>query len=91
MKEVGKVSYSFYLLHGMVILLAHKIIGVMAPFSNDHVNALFNAVVLFLLVWLIANLSYQTIEKPFLNMRAKYVKTSSQQLSGIKITAEKGK
>lgn len=74
MSDVGKVSYSFYLLHAMIILLAHKTIGVLSPFPIEHLNALFNAVLLFFLTLGIAHLSYQTIEQPFLDMRKKYVK-----------------
>ena len=84
MNEIGRVSYSFYLLHGMVILLAHKIIGELSPFSNNYFNAFFNAVALFLIVWFVAHLSYQTIEKPFLNMRAKYVSRNGIEKSSQK-------
>ncbi|ARU54367.1 MAG: acyltransferase [Pseudomonadales bacterium] len=75
MTRVGEVSYSFYLLHGMVIFLVFNTLGPINLFAIDQINALVNAFVLFLLVWFVSHLSYQTIEKPFLGMRKRYVQT----------------
>lgn len=65
----GRISYSFYLWHSVVIFiassLAPSVIG-----DRTLVLALFPVVLLF--VWMIASLSYRTIEAPFLALRRPY-------------------
>ena len=73
MCRLGEVSYSFYLLHGMVIFLVFKTLGPLHWFEREQLNALVNATILFVLVWLVAQISYHTIERPFLMMRKRYV------------------
>ena len=68
----GEVSYSFYLLHGMVIFLVFKTRRFTGS-SGSSWNALVNATILFVLVWLVAQISYHTIERPFLMVRKRYV------------------
>jgi peptidoglycan/LPS O-acetylase OafA/YrhL len=75
MVKTGEISYSFYLLHGMVIYTTYHILGPIKIFNIEQANAVVNAVILFCLSWCIAYLSYHSIEKPFLAMRKKYVKT----------------
>ncbi len=73
MCRLGEVSYSFYLLHGMIIFLVFNTLGPIEWFARDQLNALVNAGLLFILVWIGAHISYTTIEKPFLMMRKRYV------------------
>ncbi len=73
MARMGEVSYSFYLLHGMVIYIAHETLGVVTFVSNPQINAAIIALILFVLVSSVARISYSTIELPFLQMRKKYV------------------
>jgi hypothetical protein len=65
----GRISYSFYLWHAVIIFIASSL----APFAvGDRalVAALFPVVLV--VVWLIASLSYRTIEAPFLALRRPY-------------------
>ncbi|PID43695.1 MAG: hypothetical protein CSB48_04695 [Proteobacteria bacterium] len=73
MAGMGEVSYSFYLLHGMVIYIVYETWGVVEFVSHPQINAVIIASILFVLVAVVARISYSTIELPFLQMRKKYV------------------
>lgn len=68
----GEISYSFYLLHGMVILLSYQWMGQWRPSGYMILDALLLAVPVFVVVWWVASISYETIEKPFLGLRKQY-------------------
>lgn len=72
MCQLGEVSYSFYLFHGMVIYVAYHTLGPLELVSFSPLNGLLNAGILFFPVWAVASLSYQSIELPFLEMRKRY-------------------
>ena len=69
----GKISFSFYLLHMMVINLAGQLQPTL-PVITGHVriDAGLATLVVYILVWGLAMLSYATIEAPFLGMRRNY-------------------
>jgi peptidoglycan/LPS O-acetylase OafA/YrhL len=68
----GKVSFSFYLLHmGLLHLLAQQV-GRITPTGNGWVDAAIMVLISYGATWLLATLSYNTIEEPFLRMRRRY-------------------
>ena len=68
----GKVSFSFYLLHmGLLHLLGQRI-GRVTPTGNGWVDAAIMIAATYALTWVLATLSYNTIEEPFLRMRRRY-------------------
>jgi len=73
----GEISYSFYLLHTLVLYLLHELIGPLALFSWRGGNVILLTIMAGGITWLVANVSYETIEKPFLDLRTSY--TSHRQ------------
>lgn len=69
---VGKVSYSLYLLHGLVIFLWSKYIGALRLFNELWADFLFTFLVIGFFSLIISGISYRSIEKPFLQLRKKY-------------------
>ena len=69
----GEISFSFYMLHGLVIFTVHRWLGPLAPAGKPLVDGLLNAALLFPLCWIAASLSYETIERPFLGLRKRYL------------------
>jgi peptidoglycan/LPS O-acetylase OafA/YrhL len=74
LRRGGEISFSFYLLHGLVIFTVFRWVGPFAPTGRVFFDGLLNAAVLYSLCWLAASLSYETIERPFLGLRKRYVK-----------------
>lgn len=68
----GKISFSFYLLHMALLHMLASYVGRVAPTGNGWVDAAIMALVTYGTTWLLATLSYNTIEEPFLRMRRKY-------------------
>lgn len=68
----GKISFSFYLLHMVVLYLLARQVGVVRPFGVGWADALFMIVVTYAITWALATLSYHIIEEPFLRMRRRY-------------------
>lgn len=68
----GEISYSFYLLHGLVLYLVHQHFGQIVLTGKVLVDGALNLAVYLPLCWAVAALSYHTIEKPFLELRHKY-------------------
>jgi peptidoglycan/LPS O-acetylase OafA/YrhL len=66
---IGQRSYSFYLLHGMVIYLLnyYLVIDLSSPILLGKIT------IALLLSCLLADLSWRSIELPFLNLRQHYV------------------
>lgn len=68
----GKISFSFYLLHtGLIHVVLHKS-GLVQASGLVWLDAALMLVVVYGAVWLLATISYETIEAPFLAMRRKY-------------------
>ena len=66
----GSWSYSFYMLHTMVIFSFHEAFGRIG--GQGPVGLLVDAVLVLSATMLLSALSYNTIEKPFLEMRRRY-------------------
>lgn len=68
----GKVSFSFYLLHmGVLHVLATRI-GLVHPTGLAWLDAGIMLAVAYAGTWLLATISYNTIEEPFLQLRRRY-------------------
>ncbi len=72
MRRGGEISFSFYLMHALVIYLAFEAFGVLKFTGNIIADGILTAVGLYILTWTAATLSYETIEKPFLGLRSGY-------------------
>ena len=68
----GEISFSFYLMHALIIYLAHEAVGVLTLTGNVIIDGTLTAGALYFLTWMAASISYETIEKPFLGFRKKY-------------------
>ena len=72
MRRGGEISFSFYLMHALVIYLTYQAFGVLTLTGNIVADGIFTVVGLYILTWTAATLSYETIEKPFLGLRSGY-------------------
>jgi peptidoglycan/LPS O-acetylase OafA/YrhL len=68
----GEISFSFYLLHGLVLFLAHRLLGSVSITGKVMVDSILIGIPLYFVTWQVAALSFETIEKPFLTMRRRY-------------------
>jgi len=69
----GRLSYSFYLWHGMIIFLWHEIFNPLILFEKTGINFLLNTLIVFPIALGFSWISFNTIELPFLEMRKKYL------------------
>lgn len=69
----AQISFSIYLLHPVVIVFAKFGIGFWQPTGLPLYDCGLNALWVFPLVWWLAVLSYESIERPFLELRKNYV------------------
>jgi peptidoglycan/LPS O-acetylase OafA/YrhL len=72
----GAVSYSLYLLHGLVIYTVHYYLGFWTPGQPLWRLGLYVPFIAAC-AWGLASLSYITIERPFLRLRKKYLNRES--------------
>lgn len=77
LQTIGRTSYSVYLLHFAVVSIVIKQGWLIRPFSgasgSDYFNALLTTAVIALPVTLVLSaMTYQAIERPFLEMRWRY-------------------
>lgn len=68
----GEISFSFYLLHGLVLYIAHQFLGPLTLTGRVITDSLLIGVPLYFVTWQVAALSYEAIEKPFLGLRRQY-------------------
>lgn len=71
---MGQVSYSWYLLHALILWLWTQLLGPLEWFDSFTLNLLANWLVLGVISLVFAKLSYHTLEEPFLGMRRRYAK-----------------
>jgi len=72
--ETGaNISFSFYLWHLIVIFLFQKLLNAPHWGMQTFLNVTLASIATFIVSWIIAQISYSTIEAPFLNLRKKYV------------------
>jgi len=69
----GEASFSLYLWHGLVITVLSQCLGTPAWFADWRINAALMGGIVLIPAWVVARLSYRTIEAPFLHMRSRYV------------------
>jgi peptidoglycan/LPS O-acetylase OafA/YrhL len=74
----GELSFSFYLMHALIIYLMYEAFGVLTLTGNVIIDGILTAVGLYALTWIAASISYETIEKPFLGLRSAYGKSSNK-------------
>jgi peptidoglycan/LPS O-acetylase OafA/YrhL len=72
MEAGGRISFSFYLWHGLIIFLWEKTIGTMAWTPVWQMDFAVQTLVLAAVTWLVARISFTTIEQPFLDLRGRY-------------------
>jgi peptidoglycan/LPS O-acetylase OafA/YrhL len=71
---VGSISYSMYLLHWIVVhaMLRNRLLVNMA--TDPYLDAVLNTLLFaFPATVLVSTLSYQAVERPFLNLRGGYL------------------
>ncbi len=68
----GEISFSFYLLHGLVLFILHELLGELKITGRVWLDGGVLVLIAYPLVWIVASLSYQSIEKPFLTLRRRY-------------------
>jgi peptidoglycan/LPS O-acetylase OafA/YrhL len=68
----GKISFSFYLLHMIVLYLLGDWFGLPVLTGHVRIDAALALVMAYAITWGLATLSYVTIEEPFLRMRRGY-------------------
>ena len=73
LEQLGELSYSIYMLHGLVIYGLFETFGLPAITGNPGLDLALSAIPVVLGIWLLASLSYRAIERPFLDMRRRYV------------------
>jgi len=71
---MGQVSYSWYLMHALVLWLWSQVVGPLEVASSFAPNFLLNLLVVGILSLALAKMSYHTLEEPFLGLRKRYVK-----------------
>jgi len=67
-KKVGRVSYSFYLFHALVIPLIAALNIKYLPFSDSFAAPVITTVISAVIIYPIALLSFNFLEKPFLSV-----------------------
>lgn len=74
--KIGELSYSIYLIHVLVIIaLVAKFPSILTVFGDSWIAAFFASTLIILPIVLLTSLiTYNGIEKPFLDMRRKYTK-----------------
>ena len=74
LSKLGEVSFSEYILHGVVLYSFKKEFGILNLMENQNINAIMNFLILFPIVILFSKICFELIEKPFLGFRKKYAK-----------------
>lgn len=73
LEQIGKVSYGFYALHLISIMVLQKVFVAMSiPYAPGVVPFYSGFIIALLLTVVISQLSYKLLEKPFLNLKEKF-------------------
>jgi peptidoglycan/LPS O-acetylase OafA/YrhL len=72
-QQGGRISFSFYLLHTCVLFLVFKLMPVPQPTPWFPLNFMLVFLPVFAACWALASVSFHCIEKPFLQLRKRYV------------------
>ncbi len=78
----GEWSFSFYMWHTLVIFTVHHYAGFLQPTGRPGLDAALNAVPVLALALAFAWLSYQVIERPFLQLRGGYLRRGDARSTG---------
>ena len=73
LSKLGEVSYSQYILHVLLIGFISSYTGWPELIVDPKLNAVFNFLIFLPVILAFSKISYELIEKPFLQMRKKYV------------------
>ena len=65
----GRLSYSFYLRHGMIIFLWHEMLNTLILYKKTGINFLLNTLIVFPIALGFSWISFNTIELPFFEMK----------------------
>jgi peptidoglycan/LPS O-acetylase OafA/YrhL len=68
----GKISFSFYLLHMALLHVVFARLGQWRPSGNAWIDTGIMFVLTYGATWMLATISYDSIEEPFLRMRRRY-------------------
>jgi peptidoglycan/LPS O-acetylase OafA/YrhL len=72
LQQGGEISFSFYLLHALVIALLQSWLGTPRPTGNIFIDSLGLFALIYGVTWVVAMLGYHSIEAPFLRLRHRY-------------------
>lgn len=72
MELMGQVSYSWYLLHALVLGIWSQMVGPLQLTGLFGLDLTLNLAIVMVLSLSIAKLSYHTLEEPFLGLRRRY-------------------
>nr|WP_298375249.1 acyltransferase [uncultured Halomonas sp.] len=81
----GKISFSLYLLHAIVLYLLKELIGVIQFTPWFFANYLINLGVVMVLCVALASLGFYFIESPFLKLRKRYVVRDHDDVSKVEV------
>ncbi|EAY4270122.1 acyltransferase [Salmonella enterica] len=73
LSKLGEVSYSQYILHVLLIGFISSYTGWLDLVTDPKLNAVFNFLLFLPVVMIFSKISFELIEKPFLQMRRKYI------------------
>lgn len=80
LEKGGEISYSIYLLHGVIIFLTSQVFPPPLQWTgNWRLDAIIVTVGLLIITWSVSLVSYTTIEAPFLRLRKAYIAQEEKQ------------
>lgn len=66
-KSMGKISYSFYLWHGLVLIIVSEYLPLIIPHQSGIIMPILITIISTMILYPISRLSYVCLEKPFLS------------------------
>lgn len=74
--SLGIISYSTYLTHMIIIYIITINDFYLRLSTSVFINAFVNSLIVYVITMVVSILTYNSIEKPFLNLRRKYIKVN---------------